>query len=194
MAVKSEEGVSGMKTILALLYSKGTHRDYESIRGRTRLEKLLFLLQKEGFPIRDYEFEAYDYGPCAMRLYDDLEVLEAYNLIKMKPWKYEDVIETLESEFHEEPSLDRKVEIFTLTKKGKEKGKKAFDFLKPEQQKKIVEIKKQFNSMPLMELLRYIYNKYPNYAKKSKIRDAIFGSSMFGTMKDLPSFVREDES
>ncbi len=72
--------------LLLLLYvpgPKGT--EAEPIRGRTRLQKLLFLAKEdyglggvfEGFP----EFEPYKYGPFSSELYDDLDFLENLGLI-----------------------------------------------------------------------------------------------------------------
>lgn len=189
-----EGGVSGMKTILALLYATGASgRTFEEIKGRTKLEKLLFLLEKKGFPIQDYHFEAFDFGPCSMELYDDIEVLTGYNWVQIKEWKYEDVIDIMDVEEHGHELHEKKIEIFTLKNKGKEKGKRAFDSLNNRQQELIIGIKREFNDKTLIEILRHVYKTYPEIARKSRIRDKILGPSKFGAKKDLPSFLREEE-
>jgi len=54
--------------------------DGEPIEGRTRLQKLVFLMQKrleeageDPLQSDDYEFIPYDYGPFSKELYDDLD-------------------------------------------------------------------------------------------------------------------------
>ncbi len=197
MEMDEMKSISGMKAILVLLYSKGiSGRLHEEIVGRTKLEKLLFLLGREGLPLADYEFEACDFGPCSDRMYDDIEVLEGYGWIGSKPWEYENVIEALDFEDHREKEEESiKVEIFFLTEdKGIEKGKKAFLSLSSQHQEIVTRVKKEFNSKSLMEILRYVYEKYPEFAEKSRIRSKVLAPSKFGAVKDIPSFVREGES
>lgn len=66
--------------IMLLLYAKGPTGKYgEPVEGRTRLTKMLFLLDKEYDAFRraaDLKFEAYAFGPYDPRLYDDLAFLE----------------------------------------------------------------------------------------------------------------------
>lgn len=56
-----------------------------SISGMTRLQKLLFLLEREALikPANGgFEFEPYKAGPYSPKLYDDLELLENLGLIR----------------------------------------------------------------------------------------------------------------
>jgi uncharacterized protein YwgA len=65
----------GRRNLLLLLV--GT--DPGGVGGITRLQKLLFLLEREeGLEPteRGFEFEAYKAGPYSPQLYDDLEFLE----------------------------------------------------------------------------------------------------------------------
>lgn len=74
--------------ILLLLVRNGSHNGSEGlIRDKTRLQKLLFLVQKElmnrGHKAR-YAFRPYKYGPFSQELYTDLEWLRINNLIEVK--------------------------------------------------------------------------------------------------------------
>src|SRR3972149_5904189 len=57
----------------------------KGINGITRLQKLLFLLEKEEWLAKTmggYEFQPYKAGPYSPALYDDLEFLENLGFIK----------------------------------------------------------------------------------------------------------------
>jgi uncharacterized protein len=66
--------------LMLLLYSKGpSGQPNESIEGRTRLTKMLFLLDKEHEAFKrvaKLEFVPYAFGPYDAKLYDDLAFLE----------------------------------------------------------------------------------------------------------------------
>ncbi len=77
---------AGIDVLLVLLYAPGiSGKTSEPMCGITRLQKLLFLLWKEGRFYEDipdlYNFKAYDFGPCMDDLYDDLEFAEDIGLI-----------------------------------------------------------------------------------------------------------------
>ena len=118
-----------------------------------RIMKGLFLLKMEmGDKLSEfYNFEPYLYGPCSFEVYEDIEKLISERMLdKLK----------LES-FH---SWDH----YRLTRMGEKRAdeisKKMVDL-----QTKIKEIKKLVVSMEFMDLLRYVYKKYPDYAKLSII-------------------------
>jgi uncharacterized protein YwgA len=78
--------ITGKDLILLLLYAPGKTGEYaEKIEGRTRLQKMVFLFEKEVYPkfkqnklITEEDlprFIPYDYGPFSKQVYDDLEFL-----------------------------------------------------------------------------------------------------------------------
>ena len=70
--------------LLLMLGVPGQRTPGEGVGGITRLQKLLFLLEKEEHVIpsgEGFTFEAYKAGPYSSRLYDDLEFLENLGLI-----------------------------------------------------------------------------------------------------------------
>lgn len=193
---------SGMELMAALLYSPGfTKKPCEEIKGITRLEKLLYLLEKEGgFKIEDYKFEAYDYGPCAQEIYDDVEALREASLLQAAPLGYEDQLERGDILTHEiqviddnAPSTTRTMEVYSLTVDGVKAGQKVFESLTVTEQQNIQKIKEKFNPMSLTELLKYIYTKYPDSTTKSKIRKQILGPTGFGARPQLKPFKREED-
>jgi hypothetical protein len=78
-----------------------------------------------------------------------------------------------------------KIKVFSLTKDGERAGKTFFERLSEEEKKKIEEIKKRWNHVPLKELLNYVYFNYIKYTDRSKIRGRIFSK-----LKVSPSLIR----
>ena len=188
---------TGMDVLLLLLYAKGaSNRLNEPIKGITRLEKLVYLLDQEGGfhkYISDYQFEPYDFGPFSNELWDDLETLKDESLGLVETQKdssryfieISDEEKALEEEkdFREdtgESSNEKKIEIYELSERGKKVAEQLFSELTPEEQHVLENIKKKFNSMSLFELIRYVYLKYPKSIVYSKIRKDILGEAAGG--------------
>jgi len=168
---------TGLDVVLALLYAPGVSgHEAEPVRGVTRLQKLLFLLWKEGAfyeEVRDlYGFRPYDFGPCMDDLYDDLDFAEDIGLISIQ-----EVPSGNEYEGGDEDAFLRDFGIklvkrptrrdFALTEVGREAAKEIYDSLEEEGRQRLDQIKRRFNSMPFFDLLRYVYLKYPAFARKS---------------------------
>jgi hypothetical protein len=192
---------SGLDLLLALLYSKGkTGRHREPIKDRTRLVKLLFLLVEEGgfeqFR-KDFDFEAYDFGPWSGVIFDSVESLRQLEMITVRseaPESPEDLpIEREAAHELDENVESNEVNVYELTEKGLAIAKRIYDELPSEQKERIEKMKEKYNSMPLHDLLVHIYTNYPQSITKSKIRRKILKNSMFGAIPDLPEFQRERE-
>ena len=167
--------------LLAISYAPGsTGNEGEPIKGFTRLQKLIFLLWKEAkfdeFVPELREFEAYNYGPFSSGLYDDIEFAESIDLLDVQKSKPELQLENIEEvEAYEDtidladidPSASRTREDFVLNEKGLEVAKEIWSELGDEERRKLIQIKSVYNQMPFMQLIRYVYSKYPKYAKKS---------------------------
>lgn len=168
---------SGVDVLIALLYAPGSSgKVNEPIKGITRLQKLLFLLWKEGRfyeTLQDlYNFKAYDFGPCMDDLYDDIEFVQEMGLVQV-----EEVPSGNEYEGGDEAAFLRDFGFkfvkndtrrdFCLTASGLRAGKDLFDLLSEEDRNRLSTIKQKYNYMPFWSLLRYVYKKYPAFAKKS---------------------------
>jgi uncharacterized protein len=168
---------SGVDVLIVLLYAPGrSGKVNEPIKGITRLQKLLFLLWKEGRfyeALPDlYDFRAYDFGPCMDDIYDDLEFVQEVGLVRV-----EEVPSGNEYEGGDEEAFLKdfgfrlvKSDVrrdFCLTASGLQAGKSLFESLSDEDRNRLCTIKQKYNNMPFWSLLRYVYKKYPAFAKKS---------------------------
>jgi hypothetical protein len=168
---------SGLDVVLALLYAPGASgKTAEPVHGITRLQKLLFLLWKEGNFYQHapdlYNFKAYDFGPCMDDLYDDLEFAEDVGLIEVTEVptgnEYEGADEdAFLRDFGFQLVKKQTRRDYSLTADGCEAAKKIVDALDDGSRDRLGQIKRRFNSMPFFDLLRYVYRKYPSFAKKS---------------------------
>ena len=168
---------TGLDVVLLLLFAPGTSGEAcEPVRGITRLQKLLFLLWKEGGFREDipklYNFEAYDFGPCVDDLYDDLDFAEDIELISVQEVPSGNEFEGGDEDaflggfgFKLVKRTTRR--DFALTEAGEEAAKEVYDNLDAERRGQLDRTKRRFNSMPFFDLLRYVYRKYPAFAKKS---------------------------
>jgi uncharacterized protein YwgA len=167
------------------------------IGGITRLQKLLFLLEREEglAPTGSgFEFTAYKAGPYSATLYDDLEFLENLGLLQS-----EVAAEATDAEAAEVDLLDIEELLgesssstgaeavdrfaaadayeerrFSLSEKGLARVKTLLD--KDELQpvvEGIRKVKSRFGSHSLNDLLYYVYTKYPEMAVESEIKDKV---------------------
>jgi uncharacterized phage-associated protein len=191
---------SAANLLLLLLYAN----ECEDIKGITRLEKLMYLLLKEGgFEEElkdDIHFEAYDFGPFSPEVYDVLEALKEKKIIQSRSEKYDTFGEVFDEllyrELEENPpiiSSERTMEVYSLTE---DKGMRLIQVLNErgkiteEDLKKVEQIKSKYNGLKLNDLLKYVYETYPESTKKSKIFNKIVG---FGRRPNLKPFKREEE-
>lgn len=168
---------TGLDVVLLLLYAPGTTGEAcEPVRGITRLQKLLFLLWKEGGFREDiprlYNFEAYDFGPCVDDLYDDLEFAGDIELISMREVPSGNEFEggdedAFLGDFGFKLVKQTTRRDFALTEAGCTAAKEIYDSLDAERRRQLDQTKRRFNLMPFFDLLRYVYRKYPAFAKKS---------------------------
>jgi len=108
-----------------------------------QIMKSLFLYTQQEKPESFYEFVPYLYGPCSFDVYADLKLLEGKGFITPYPtyrgWSFFGI--TAEGEKH----------LISDTKITK----------------KLDKIKKIILSKSFIELLKYVYSKYPEFATNS---------------------------
>lgn len=169
--------------IILLLGAPGaTERDQGRIEGITRLEKLLFLLEMEtdatSWLKEKADFSADNFGPFSSKAYQEIETLASYGLISDSATLSESAEDTWESEHiigeaSAEPYATRNL---ALTAKGQRYYEKLLELLPPEAEPVVSELKRRFGSIPLRRLIRYVYQRYPDFTEKSVIRDEILGN------------------
>lgn len=151
------------------------------IQGVTRLEKLIFLLEKETSSNKwldeDAEFEAYNFGPFSQKVYQAVDMLGAAGLVldsgsaaadESDTWEERNGIDNLASD----PYTTRD---FKLTDRGWRYFRALTNELPPGALDELARFKERFASMPLRQLVRYVYQRYDEFTKNSLIRDDILG-------------------
>lgn len=144
---------------LALLYADEEHQ----IDGRTRFQKLIFLMQMEGnlndlAPTETYRFEPYDYGPFSSTLYDDLDIHIERGLIDDSKEELDEEEDIVKYEYQ----LEREGQEFVEGQLSDGEFERIVNEAK--------RILQEYGDIPLPELIDIVYSKYPDYAENSVLR------------------------
>jgi len=192
-SIKSKQKIRTGDFLLLLLNAYNA----TPIEGKTRLQKTVFLFEKE--VLKKYklnkinfgfEFVPYDYGPFSKKLMDFVELFKNLNLIEIKKGQADEenedeeifINDLLEVEVEDAEWLENFEDIeavvqpiYKITEKGINylNKKNIWTNLKEEQQNAIENLKKFCVETPLKIILKYIYTKYPDSAKNSKIKEKI---------------------
>lgn len=189
-AVRSK--VSRRDLLLLLLGADKARSITDGLGGITRIQKLLFLLEKEEHVVPSgdgFTFEAYKAGPYSPKLYDDLELLENLGLIGKTvaaegteeeaaeiDFTFESLIEPeREKDDQSGPAADAYEEYrFYLTPNGVDKAKRL---LEDGTYKPLVDsvhkIKSRYAQYSLSDLLYHVYTKYPDMTTESEIKEKV---------------------
>lgn len=152
------------------------------IDGITRLEKLLFLLEKESvagrFLTEPLLFRAHHFGPFSERVYQAVELLKAAGLTEERgrssssgeeSWEAVNIVGLTGPDA---PYVSREFRLTPL-------GTRYYDALVKALDASVVQsvsaVKNQFAALPLRQLIRYVYQRFPEFTEKSKIKDEILG-------------------
>lgn len=169
----------------------------KGIGGITRLQKLLYILEKEEnlTPTEDgFDFAAYNYGPYSARLYDDLEWLENFGLIKSEVTAAATEAEAAEvdlldfdelmgdgAELTDDGLADGmggpdalEERRFIITKDGAEWIK---SLINSGEYDPVVDgirrVKRKYGKYSLSDLLHYVYKKFPEMTVESEIKGKV---------------------
>ena len=181
---------------MLLLYTEGPSGESEEpIQGQTRLMKMVFLFKKElsrrfeldqviedsAFP----EFEAYDYGPFSAQVYADLEFLVNLGFVDVDLEGEPEILEEEQREFeywtasvNSDEDLDSGYlgRRFRLTDRGKRFVQRiliAEHGITKDHLKVVSDFKRRCVEASLRSLLRYVYMRYSDMTKKSRIQEEI---------------------
>lgn len=151
-----QERLNRMDLLLLLLLADGKKGINEPIEGKTRLQKQLFLSQKrlQDHKIdKPYSFRPYHYGPYCKEIYSDIDLLEKDGVVK------------------EESKVDNYggiVRVFSLTQQGIAEVQSMLKSTIIKEQFEIIRaVKREFNSMSVVDLVGYTHEAYKEYATKS---------------------------
>lgn len=144
---------------------------FKTVSGSTRLMKLLFLLKNElRFSKRElgsfYKFRPWKFGPFCKGVVKDLEELQDDGFV---------MIETRRLPPNEFSEDQKTLYIYKLTKAGEDVVQEALENLPHNALQRLSGLK-AFNSMSLMDLLEYVYTRYPRFITESTIVETILGN------------------
>jgi len=158
----------------------------QTFSGITRLEKLLFLLERE----TDFEgigtffvFEPHNFGPFSKEVYGAIEFLSSCELIEVRekayssPYASADEVKLLseisESDDFDQGSLQRTQvteKQFLLTDNGRKVAaiiREAVQRRRPTDVEQLDTLVQRYGTMPLNRLIRYVYRQHPDMTTKS---------------------------
>jgi hypothetical protein len=163
--------------VLLLIAAHGPDGQTGRLNGITRLEKLLFLADMETKVSTSvdlpFAFRAYDYGPYSKAVYEGVDLLEQAGLLREERVLEGASLDELEEDFAAGTDIREGVERrFVLTDAGEEVAA-LLKVRNPRESEDLAQIKQQYGGLPLRTLIRYVYRKYPDYAKASKILSEI---------------------
>lgn len=150
------------------------------LEGVTRLEKLIFLLERET-PVRDWltddaDFRSWRFGPFSSKVYQAADTLAAAELIRdsaTNASNSEDRWESFTGLMDERDIDPFTTRTFELTDRGKRYYAALLRETPVNAEKVLSEFKERFGSLPLRQLVRYVYERYPQFTDKSEIRDQV---------------------
>lgn len=171
------EPIFGTDLILLLMAAPTRFKSAQNrLSGITRLEKLLFLADREtaittqvSEPLK---FVAYNFGPYSKQVYEAVEILEEANLLVEERQIDSQDLDSMEEAERVDDTTDYSERKFQLTPDGIALS----NFLgsqRPGIIHDLTKIKDQYAGLSLRELIRYVYTKYPESAENSVIRDKV---------------------
>ena len=183
--------------LLLLMYAD----EYSPIRGRTRLQKIIFVFENEIYKQYKFNqkldlktdgfgFRAHNFGPFSKQVFDLLELFVNIGMVEIK---YDDnnIEEALKSIDDDDISCDdiRQLPdfeddeiscgdhfdyIYSITPIGiKFVHDKLISYIEKEQIDALTRLKKTFNDYSLNNILKYVYRKYPDMTTESIIREKV---------------------
>lgn len=167
------------------------------ILGAVRLEKMMFLFNQEiskALKEKGLESEklatfiAYNFGPFSKDVYEQAEFFKGIGFIKITninaheelgevdDWEESSFVDELWNDENDTSIPDSKYMKYEITDKGSEfVSKLLLKEVNAEQLELLELFKKKITSMPIKQLLHYVYINYPDYTKNSLIKDEVLG-------------------
>lgn len=144
----------------------------EQIRGVTKVQKLLFLVEQETEFFAEYRddiafnFAPYKMGPFSENVYEELQFLLQLDALEAEALPEAKTLQT--------PDSDLSHKCFEITPKGEKIATELVEILESEYRSELEALVTEYNEMSLRKLLRYVYTEYPDYATESEIKQDLF--------------------
>jgi uncharacterized protein YwgA len=141
----------GKDIVLSIIYLQG------EIWGRTYLQKFLYLLNREKYKQQLFKFKHYKYGPFSSELSNLMTELDWMGIIEERAEK----TGGLETAYR-----------YILTEKGKKIAGRTFEEqLTALERKDLIEYTNRFKRHSATELLKYVYQQYPEVTERSEFKE-----------------------
>jgi predicted DNA binding CopG/RHH family protein len=166
-----------MRELIVLLLHTPGSRGAEAIHGMTRLQKLLFVIEQKVHP--GQHFYAYNYGPFDEAVHDAVNALRlagflgAATPLSAAPPTFEEMMRTAVDRTG--PREPNEPDTFALSASGHEaaerlrRSNRAYEALFA----RIAEIRQEWDTASLDDLVDRVYADWPQYAEKSLIRHEV---------------------
>jgi hypothetical protein len=167
--------------ILILGAPGGLQGSQGRIEGITRLEKLVFLLEQETdtgkLLSEDPAFRPHHFGPFSAKVYEAIDTLVLAGLVEDSSSPSQTPDDSWESEVVVglEPADPYATRNVALTATGHRYYEALLKEIPAATETELTDFKNRFGGVPLRQLVRYVYQKYPKMTERSVIRDDILG-------------------
>jgi hypothetical protein len=176
----AQQAIETDDVIVLLLGAPGGSDPPGHLDGVTRLEKLVFLLERET-PVRSWatetaDFRSHKFGPFSNKIYKAVDTLVAANLLQDSARasdNEEDRWEAVNVLFEFDDLDPYTTRTFQLTERGVRYYKALIGLLPSDAEEILEGFKERFATLPLRQLIRYVYERYPEFTDKSEIRDQV---------------------
>ncbi len=145
----------------------------KKVSSVTRLEKMMFLLQKETALSKNlpdkFEFKAWKFGPFSKGVYEALDLLFSLGLVEIEEKELASYVEYTERDALVETEQDEPImeKVFSLTDRGRKVAEKLKSVISSEDWNEVIQLKRRFERAPLTSLIQYVYHRYPETTEKS---------------------------
>ena len=190
-SMSSTESIDGISDLLLLLLEEAEGKGLRTLAGTTRLQKLLFLVVqaaeyrglRELGEVPPIEFRPYRMGPFNPEVYEAVELLAEFDPPLIEVSDPPDRQSALEfDQYLDEVDLDRSEPSATsaprpteyrLTPSGRIVAAELSRDQPPKLRQVMARVIGTYGSMGLRQLLRTVYEEYPEYTTRSEIREEL---------------------
>jgi len=166
-----------MRELMVLLLHAPGSRGAEAIHGMTRLQKLLFVIEQK--LNSGHHFYAYAYGPFDEAVHDAANALRLAGFLSgttplgATPPTFEEMMQSAVE--RSGPREESRPEVFTLSPEGHaaaerlRRSNRAYEALFA----RVAEIRREWDTPSLNDLVDRVYTEWPQYAVKSVIKHQV---------------------
>lgn len=166
-----------IKELMVLLLHASNQRGDSTVRGITRLQKLLFVIEQK--LASQSQFYAFNYGPFNEEVNDAARALEVAGFIRSAepvasgPPSFQQMIAAVTERTGRED--EDKVDEFALNERGHEAAEslRQSDPIYEQLFKFVESVREDWDTGDLNELVDRVYETWPKYAEKSVIRERV---------------------